>query len=486
MIDELRDAIQALQGHDNANVQRAFASIADMTRQEPGECAAELSRAVLAERATGALRTPRLLTLLGLTRAPVPECVPICIDQLRALTAADTSLPADAALGAAAIVARTLPRALLPDIGSMQADPQAAQAADHEIARALLPLLSITSQWLRQAPDSAVADMARWLWCDCAVLDLMTLADFAGALVEKSGADDPIVGLMADLVERVSATADQKRYSGQRLQEAGVSAAMAEQLKTAWCSIRVTPAADPVTLGPPPADPEPPPPEPRVDEWLAAFSEGDHDMIELARAAIDELFEEMHPPAALAWWVAVTADALPLWRRRRDIHWALLRLATTVRRHGETTSVVPPSVLRRWLDTPQLLDPSGSQIALDLLARQQPGVVVQRYLHRAVAASSGPAADILMEGMWRALAAAEPSAVLQVASRWIAFDFGESAFLKLLLNVLIERVHAQPALADALASELTPAGGMPADVIDAARELLDNLRGPPPEDILQP
>jgi hypothetical protein len=43
-------------------------------------------------------------------------------------------------------------------------------------------------------------------------------------------------------------------------------------------------------------------PKPRVDEWLAAFSEGDDVGIELARAAIDEMFDGMHPPVALAWW----------------------------------------------------------------------------------------------------------------------------------------------------------------------------------------
>jgi hypothetical protein len=75
MSDELRAAIQALKGDDEAQAQRAFAAIADMARREPGECAAELSRAVLAEQAAGTLRTPRLLTLLGLTRVPAPECL---------------------------------------------------------------------------------------------------------------------------------------------------------------------------------------------------------------------------------------------------------------------------------------------------------------------------------------------------------------------------------------------------------------------------
>ena len=483
MSDELQEAICALQGDDEARAQRAFATIAEMARRDPGESAVELSRAVLAEHAAGALRTPRLLTLLGLTRVPVPECLPVCLDLLRALASTETHPPADAALGAAAIVARTQPRALLPDIASIQSDPQA-QVMDHQIAQAPIRLLSITSKFLRALPDSAVTEMARWLWCDCATLDLMTLADFVGLHLEKSGADDPIVALMIDLAERVPATADEKRYTGQRLQESGVDAAVIEQLRTAWRAIRVAPALDSATIGQPSVlDPEPPQPEPRVDEWLAAFSGGDDVGIELARAALDEMFEEGHPPVALTWWTAVTVDALPLGRRRDDIDWALVRFGTTLRKHREQIPMVPPSLLRRWLDTPQLLDPNGTRIALDLLSRQQPSLVAQRFLHRAVAATGERHPKILMGGMWRALAAAEPSAVLRVASRWIAFGFGRSAFLDLLLEVLIERARDEPALIDTLANALTP--DMPVDVINIARELLNELRNTPPED-LQP
>lgn len=483
MSDELRAAIQALKGDDEAQAQRAFAAIADMARREPGECAAELSRAVLAEQAAGTLRTPRLLTLLGLTRVPAPECLPVCLDLLRAMVTTGTPPPTDAALGAAAIVAQTQPRALLPDVASVQADPQAAQAVDHDMVQALVLLLSITGEWLHQAPDSAIADMARWLWCDCAALDLMSLADFAGLQVEKSGADEPIVGLIVDLVERLPASGDQKRYAGQRLQAAGVGAAVLEQLQTAWRSIRVAPAPEQATALPSPvADPEPPRPEPRVDQWLAAFSEGDDFGIDQARDEIDKMFEFEHPPAALAWWLAVTIDALPQQRRKRDIEWALLRLAATaLRGQGEQISMVPPSLLLRWLDTPQLLNPSATQTALELLGRQQPGVIVQRYLHRAVASSREPHVKMLMGGMWRALAAAEPSAVLLVASRWIAFGFGQSAFLELLLELLIERAGAQPTLIDVLANVLAPTPDTPADVIDVARTLLEKLRNLPPE-----
>ena len=483
MSDELRSAIRALQGGDEAHAPAAFAEIADRARREPGECGAELSRALLEELAGGALRTPRLLTLLGLTREPVPECMPLCLDLLRALATTPSPLSTDAALGAAAIVARTRPRALLPDVAAMQAGSQGAQDIDRYMARALPLLLAISSGFLRELPDSAVTDMARWLWCDCAVLDLKTLVDFAGLQVEQSGADDPIVGLMVDLVERVPATEDQKRYAGQRLQEAGVGAAAIEQLQAAWRAIRVAPASDATAAEPfALADPEPPPPEPRVDEWLVPFAEGNANDIELARVHIDQMFEDAPLPAALPWWVAVTIDSLPPRRRRPDIEWALVRIATALRRHGEPMTVVPPSLLQRWLDTPQLLSASGTKIVLALLSRQQPSVVVQRYLHRAVAASSERHVEILMGGLWSALAATEPAAVLAVASRWLAFGFGQSGFLEMLIERLIERARAQPALIEALAGTLAPTPGTPANVIDVAREVLDRLRHQPPED----
>jgi hypothetical protein len=284
----------------------------------------------------------------------------------------------------------------------------------------------------------------------------------------------------------VPATADQKRYASQRLKQANVGAAVIEQMQNAWRSIRVAPT-NPASAGAPPvADPEAPPPEPRIDEWLADFSEGDDVGIELARCAIDEMFDQTPPPDALAWWVAITVDALPPPRRRTDIDWALVRFAVTSRRHGERASMVPASLLQRWLDTPQLLNPVGTQIALDLLSRQQPRLVAQRYLHRAVTASCERHAKMLVAGTWRALAVAEPSAVLGVASRWIAFGFGQSAFLEMLLDELFERVGAQPTLIDALANALKPAPDTPPDAIEIARKLLDELRSPPPEEDQQP
>jgi hypothetical protein len=476
MLDDLRVAIRALQGDDKAPTQKAFAAIANMARREPADCATELSRVLREELATDGLRTPRLLTLLGLTRQPASECLPLCLDLLRALTTTPT-LPIDAALGAAAIVARTQPRALLPDIATLQAASPAAQAIDRDMVQALPVLLQISSTFLREMPDSAVSDMARWLWSDCATLDLMSLVDFAGLHVERSGADDPIGGLLVDLVERVVATADQKRYAGQRLQQAGVGATLSEQLQGAWRAIRVAPASEPDSAKLPTiTDPNPPSPEARIDELLFAFSEGDEYCVELARAAIDGIFEEMHRPAALAWWVAVTVDGLPPRRRREDIGWALVKTSTALRLHGESVTVVPPSLLQRWLDSPQLLDAAGTAIALDLLSRQHPGVVVHRYLHRAVASSDQRHAGILMGGLWRSLAMAEPAAVLAVASRWLAFGFGRSDFFVMLVDLLAERVRAQPGLVDARGGTLTSMPAMPAEALDVARAIIDELR----------
>ena len=476
MSDELRAAIRAVQGDDGATAQQAFGAIANVARSEPGDCAAELSHALREELAAGALRTPRLLTLLGLTRQPLPEWVPLCLDLQRTL-AISAAPPTDAALGAAAILARTQPRALLPDVSALQASSPAAQAIDSDVVQALPLLLEISSAFLRDLPDSAVSDMARWLWYDCAVLDLMSLVDFAAVHLERSGPDDPIAGLLVDLVERVTATEDQKRYARDCLQQAGVGAAVVEQLHAAWRAIRVAPATDPDAAGSLTiADPEPPSPEARVDEWLVEFGVGDEVGIDLARAAIDVTFAESHPPAALAWWLTVTVDALPARRRRTDIAWALVQIGTALLRHGESVTVVPPSLLQRWLDAPQLLDALGTAIALDLLGRQHPGVVAQRYLHRAVAASDRRHAEMLMGGLWRVLARAEPAVVLAVASRWLAFGFGQSDFLVLLLDLLSERVRAQPGLVDALRVALAPTPGTPALVLDVARQVLDELR----------
>lgn len=473
MSDELHAAIRALQSSDEITARQGFAFIVDMARLEPDECAAELSRAILAERNAGAFRTPRLITLLGLTRVPAQECLPVCLDLLRILGATEAGPPADAALGAAAIVAQTQPRSLLPDLAS---DPQ---AIDNDVVPALLSLLSITSEFLRELPESAVTDMARRLWRDCAAFDLMTLVDFAGVHVERSSQDDAIVGLIVDLIERMPASADEKHYAGQRLQEVGANATAIERIQRAWRAIRVAPrpADGPAMV----EDPEPPMPDPRVDEWLIEFSDGDEARIELARAALDTMFEDTRLPDALPWWIVVTVDAVPLQRRRMEVRWVLLRFAALLGR-GRRMPTVPPSVLIRWLDAPQLLNERDTQTVLLLLSRQQPAIVVRHCLYRAVTAVGATDPGAAAVETWRALAAAEPSAVLLAASRWIAFGCGKSAVLDLLIEVLNERMRAQPTRIDALTSALEPDADTPVAVIEVARKILEELRKPLQED----
>lgn len=462
MSEELRAAISVLQSGDDAHAQQAFGEITHMLRREPAECAKELSRTILEEAASGRVCTPRLLTLLGMTREPAPECVPLCIDLLRDET---NTLPTDSMLGAAAIVARVRPKALLPNLASM---------SEAEAGQALPLLLSISSGFLGELPDSNVTEMVRWLWFDCAALDLMTVTDLIGWHVQQSGANDPLVSLIVDLVERLPASADEKNYASQCLNEAGVSAEVIEQLQTAWRAIRVAPAPadiEPLAI----ADPEPPAPDARADEWLAVFAEGNENSVEVARVSIDQMFEKT-PSKALPWWLVVTVDALPPWRRRRDIDWTLVQVVTARSRHGESTAVVPPSVMARWLDTPQLLNSRGTRIALDLLSRSQPGVIAQRYLHRAVAASSENHSEILVGDLWSALAASEPAAVLAIASRWIAFGFGQNAFIELLVDQLIKRARIDATLSEKSGQSLTSIPDMTETSIDVARNLLNLMR----------
>jgi hypothetical protein len=468
MDDELRVAITALQSGDDAHSQQAAAEIAHLVRREPAEGAAELWRAILEEVAAGGLRTPRLLTLLGMTREPVPECVPLCLNLLRIREDGTSVLLTDSMLGAAASVARVDPRALLPDLNAMSRAGGVAQDADREAAGVLQRLLAISSKLLEQFPDNAVTDMTRWLWYDCAAFDLMTLSDFVGLHVQQTGADNSLVGLLVDLVELVPVIADQKKYAGDVLQQSGVGDEVIEQLQTAYRAIRVAPVvehAESLTV----VDPEAPSPDHRVDEWLALFAADDEHVIEFARAGLDQIFEAS---PRLAWWVAVTVDALPEWRRRQDINWALIQ--TSVWR-DEATLSVPPSVLQRWLDTPQLLNSNGTIIALDLLGRQQPHAIAQQYLHRAVAASIGGPAEIMMGGLWRALVATAPATVLAVLSRWVAFGFGQNDFVVFLVGLLTRRVKEEPALLDTLAESLVAGPEMPDNVIDVARNVLKAL-----------
>ena len=472
MSDELRAAIGALQSGDDARAQQAFAEIAEMVRRDASECSGALSSAISNEVSAGGLRTPRLLTLLGLTREPVLECVPLCVDLLRAELNKNSSLPSDAMLGAAAIVARSTPQALVPDLTAV--NNAEAQDNERDKAKVLSLLLAISSGFLSELPDNGVTDMARWLWLDCATSDLMTVVDFVGWHVQESGADDSLVSLIVDLVERVPASAKEKNYAGNCLKDAGATDAVIEQLQNAWRAICVAPAlnhSEPTAI----ADPEPPAPDARADQFLAVLSEGDEQSVELAQISIEQILEQT-PSHALSWWLAVTVDALPPWRRCRDIDWALVQIVTALRRHGEAMIAVPPSVLQRWLDTPQLLNSISTKIALDLLSRQQPEVVVRRYLHRAVAASSEGHAEILMGGLWRALAASEPEVLLAVASRWVSFDFGKNSLLELLIDLLIERTRQDRALIDTLAGSVMSIPDMSDDAIVVARDLLNELR----------
>jgi len=54
--------------------------------------------------------------------------------------------PVDAVLGAAAIVARSDPCALLPDLAAMQANPQVTHGVDRGIVAAIPVLLSVSSE----------------------------------------------------------------------------------------------------------------------------------------------------------------------------------------------------------------------------------------------------------------------------------------------------------------------------------------------------
>ena len=473
MSDEIRAAIGVLQSGDDAHAQQAFHEIEGELLREPRECAVELSRAILDEVAAGGLKTPRLLTLLGMTREPAPECVSLCLDllcgKINEVPSDAKEVRTDAKLGAAAIVARVNPPALVPDLGP-RTDVESVPQADREIVQALPSLLVISSALLRELPDDGVTDMARWLWYDCAAFDLLPLVDLVSWYLQKVGADDPMVALTVDLVERVSAKPDYKKYAAQHLKEAGVSEEVNEELQTVHRAIRVAPLHDQVerlTI----VDPEPPEPDPRVDESLATLAENDEYSTDVARIGIEQMFEAKPRPTSLTWWVAITVDALPPWRRREDIDWALTVMSVW---RDDKTMIVPPSVLQRWLDTPQLLSSDGTRIALILLSQREPRVIVQQYLHRAVAASVNAA--ILMRGLWSELVATEPDAVLAVLSRWLAFGFGQNDFLLLLVELLTQRLQEQPELFDKLDQSLVVTNDMPEHAVDVARNVLKVLR----------
>jgi hypothetical protein len=474
MSDVLQSSLRELQ---STGSQQAFGYLMSMALRDPEDLAAELSRAVRDEHAAGELRTPRLLTLLGLTRVPAPECLDVCLSMLREIGSVDELPAADAVLGAGAIVARSNPRALLPDLAAIVANRQASHEVDRGIVTAIPVLLSLSSLVLRRFGDSAVADMVRWLWCDCAALDLMTLADFVGKQIEKSNCEDPIVRLFVDLAEQVNATADQKQYAAQTFEAAGASPAVIERLKLAWRAALVAPERGEIGLEPlSSVDLQPPPPEPRVDESLAMFSYDDEDSVELGRAMLDETLEAPRPSAALAYWLTATVDAMPVRRRKADIEWALMRFGTASRHAKGRVLGVPPSALQRWLDTPQLLNSMSTLIALELLSAQQPSFVVRHYIHRAIALSDVRHAEIMVGSLWRAIGKAEPRTVLMIVCRWLAFGFDRCGFIELLITRLATESRANPHLLADLERGLVQTEWTSAVVIEVARTVLQHLR----------
>jgi hypothetical protein len=478
MSGTIQSSIRELQAGGLDGAEEAFANLASMARHDPQALAAELSTAIRDEHAAGELRTHCLVTLLGLTRIPAPECLDACVDMLQAPRRTGEPLGVLAVLGAAAVIARCNPRALLPDFGvDPGVDPQASPGSLFAPIRAVL---SCSSLVLREAGDTATADMVRWLWRDCAALDLMSVADLVGFQIEKSGCEDPIVELFVDLAEQVNVIADQKWYSVQRLEAAGARPAEVERLKLAWRAALVAPECSEVGSEPLPSfDIEPPAPEPRIDEALAMFSYGDEDRVELGRAMLDWMLDEQQPSAALVYWLMVTVDDLPKRRRKSDIDWALTRLGTASR--CGSLRGIPSAVLQRWLDAPQLLSSFLTPIALELLSAQHPTVVVRQYIHRAIAFSDERTAEIRLGPLWQAIVEAEPGTVLMIVSRWLAFGFDRCEFILFLIELLAAESRENPALLATMERGLEQTEKTPAVVIEVARDILKLLHEWPEE-----
>jgi hypothetical protein len=479
MNGELQKTIHALQSDNAKRAKVAFSQILESISREPKECAVELSAALANELANGDLRTPRLLTLLGLTREPLPEYVHFCHDLLHAQLTASSLLSADTLLGTAAIVARTTPSVLLPDIDTLKAgqkyDIQAAQAQ----VGVLKILLLISNEVLLENPDNIIANMVRRIWYDCAIFDLMTLGDIVVKRIEDYGWEAPIIELFLDLIECIPVTDNPKSYVGGLLQEAGISKAAEQRQKIAWRAVRVAPPQN-LSTGKSAMieDPQPPMHEARIDEYLAMFAEGNKNNIELARVVIDQMFGDgrVKPPVALSWWVAVTVDALPTFRRRSDISWALVRIIATLRRFGTHLALVPPSLLQRWLETPQLLDEDGTMIVLNLLCQQQPEIVIKKYLYRTVIASDINTPEILMGDCWKALAENNPEVLLAVASRWLYFGFDMNEFSYMLMDVLLKRVRQKSTLIQSMEKNIASVNGMSDNAVGVAHMILEYLK----------
>lgn len=477
MNDDIGTSIRELQTGESESAQRAFGQLMRLSTQDSARIAAALSQAVMAECAAGGLRTPRLLTLLGLTREPSQACVDASLGVLRKIGGAQQRLPTDAVLGAAAIIALSRPRALLPDIAAFQANPGGAEPIGQDLVSAIPQLIAISNEWLRQSGTSAVANMVRWLWRDFAVCDLSAVSDFAGMSVEKLGCKEPIFELFADIVEQLPATADEKRYARDCIEASGGSSVVIARLNAAWRATLVLPERDAAVSEEPMSgtDAEPPAPDPRVDEALVLFSEDNPQLVELGKAMLDDMFGEPRLSAALVFWLLVTVDALPERRRSADIDWVLMRLGELCRREPHRVLHAPGSILQKWLDVPRLLSATATCIALELLSRAQPVLIVRRYLHRAIAVSDERNSRVLKADLWRRVVRADAGVVFLIVARWFAFGFERCELTDLLLELLVIESRTNPHIAAEWEHSLLQSSGSSAAIVAAARTVLKQL-----------
>lgn len=476
MKEELETAIIHLQKGEDADSQRAFGQIVSLIARDSGTCATALASSLIAEFQNGTRQTPRLFTLLGLTREPLPQCVPYCLDFLKTLrNQADAVLttmpptdmpPTDALLGSAAIVAHAKPAALVPNLASIVENGQAEQGAHSIEAEILVSLVMHSGVYLER--ETLITPMVYWLWFDCARFDLMSLTDFMSFYLDYAGVENPIAELIVELVDIVPATLDEKSYAYQSLQELGLDAEHVSRLHAARRAIQLYPESISYSDNDSPiVDPDPPFPEPRVDEWLVAFSVGDEQSMYLAQAAISDLFRESTPPVALSWWLMLTVDDLPRNRRRDGVEWALAEIAALQRR--KKRQPIPVSVLMDWVNTPGFLSETGVYAAVEILCRQHAAVVVKHVLYRVLAWSIRAENHyIRMKETWRLIAEENPSVILLIASRWVLYNYEGGGFLDLLIS-LCTPATTDPRVLDRLADE-------PPDVLDKARYIISLLR----------
>jgi len=474
MKEELETAITHLQQGEEADSQRAFGQIVSFIRRDSGICATALANSLITECQNGALQTPRLFTLLGLTREPLPQCVPYCLEFLRTLRNLENAVlptevpPTDALLGVAAVVALTKPTALVPDLSAIVENGQAEQGANSIEAEILVSLVMHSSVYLEQ--ETLITPMVYWLWFDCARHDLMSLTDFMSFYLDYAGAENPIADLIVELVDIIPGTWDEKTYAYQSLKELGLSPENLSRLQAACRAIQLYP--DSISYwdnDPPILDPDPPMPELRVDEWLVAFSVGDEQSIGLAEAAISGMFREPNPPVSLSWWLMLTVDDLPRIRRRDGVEWTLAEIAALQRR--KKTQPIPVSVLMYWVNTPGFLSETGLYAAIEILCGQHAAMVVKHVLYRVIALSIRTENhSIRMKETWRLIAAANPSVILLIASRWVLNNYEDGGFLNLMIS-LCKPASTDPRILDGLADE-SP------EVLEKARYIISRLREP--------